>query len=79
MLRQLDLQDGDYVVKQYREGPATNHLRIMNTHHHEQYWILGLTHRELRDVGNFSVYRRLGAKSQFIFVSGKRHPKDPGP
>ena len=78
VLQRLDLQDGDSVVKQFREGPANSHLRILNTRDGEQYWTLGLTHQEKRDLGQFSVYRRVGTKSLFVFVSGNRHPKDPG-
>ena len=78
VLQRLDLQDGDSVVKQFREGPANSHLRILNTRDGAQYWTLGLTHKEKRDLGQFSVYRRVGTKSLFVFVSGNRHPKDPG-
>jgi hypothetical protein len=79
VLRRLQLAKGDSIIEQFREGPANSHLRIMNSQQGEQFWTLGLTHREKRDKGDFSVYRRVGAKSQFVFVSGRRHPRDPGP
>ena len=74
----LQLAPGDGRVRQYRPGPEGGHERIMETGNGVQYWTLGLSHRERRDVGNYSVYRRVGASSRFEFVSGRRHPKDPG-
>ena len=74
----LDLAPGDGGVVQYRPGPEGGHERILQSRNGVQYWTLGLTHRERRDVGNYSVYRRVGASNRFEFVSGRRHPKDPG-
>lgn len=78
VLRRLILSPGDGGVKQYRAGPENTHERVMVSRNGVQYWTLGLTHREKRDAGDFSVYRRDGHKSKFDFVNGRRHPKDPG-
>ena len=74
----LHLAPGDGGVRQYRPGPEGGHERIMATRNGVQYWTLGLSHRERRDAGRYSVYRRVGASSRFEHVSGLRHPKDPG-
>jgi hypothetical protein len=78
VIRHLGLAQRDATVKQNREGPANTHVRIMTSSHGEQFWTLGLTHRERRDKGAFSVYRRIGATNTFVHVSGERHPRDPG-
>lgn len=78
VLRHLGLEAGE-TVSQYRSGPENSHERIMVTSRNRQFWTLGLTHRERRDLGRFSVYRRDGAKNRFVYTAGLRHPKDPGP
>jgi hypothetical protein len=76
VLTRLDPGNPPGSAEQYRPGPENSHVRIIMARS-EQYWTLGLSHREKRDAGNFSVYRRDGQSNRFIFVSGKRHPKDP--
>lgn len=61
-------------VSQYRSGPENGHKRIMKAGK-EQFWTLGLTHRDKRDRGEFSVYRRNGGSSKFTHVSGQRRPE----
>ncbi len=72
----LNLDPGDGGVEQSRPTSENSHYRIMTTRNNVQYWTLGLSHRELRDQGKYSVYRRVGAKNQFTFVSGKKLPDD---
>jgi hypothetical protein len=79
VLRRLGLDADDGGVRQYRVGPENSHERIMLSRKGRQLWTLGLTHQARRDAGDFSVYRRIDCKSRFEHVSGRRHPKDPGP
>lgn len=78
VLSRLNLAPGDGSVRQFRLGSENSHERSMVSGSNVQWWTLGLTHKERRDAGNFSVYRRTGANT-FVLVSGLRHPKDPGP
>lgn len=73
VLRHLHLAQA-VSVSQYRSGPENSHKRIMKAGK-EQFWTLGLTHREKRDRGEFSVYRRDGNSNKFTHVSGQRRPE----
>jgi hypothetical protein len=77
VLSRLGLAADDGSVNQYRVGSENSHERVMVSGKGIQLWTLGLSHQERRDAGNYSVYRRDGAKSRFTFVGGRRHPKDP--
>lgn len=73
----LDARDGRGIQYQTSDGHA--HKRVIVTQNRVHYWTLGLSHRERRDVGHYSVYRREGGSNRFTFVSGERDPNDPGP
>jgi hypothetical protein len=77
VLRRLQLDADDGGVKQYRSGPENSHKRIMKTRKGCQFWTLGLTHKEKRDKGQFSVYERDGGSNRFTHVSGVKHPAHP--
>ena len=75
VLKRLKLV-GNSTVEQARPGPENSHVRIMFTSDGVCYWTNGLTHKEKRNTGQFTVYRRIGA-NKFEHVSGIRHKKDP--
>ena len=68
---------GNPTVEQRRPSSENSDVRIMKTSDGFCYWTNGLTHDKLRKAKKFTVYRRIGGKSQFEHVSGIRHKKDP--
>ncbi|RVT84314.1 hypothetical protein DXV76_11550 [Rhodobacteraceae bacterium CCMM004] len=63
-------------VWQGRDTPANTHRRIMWSDQGD-LWTDGLSHRERRDRGEYSVYLRDGAKNRFTHVSGHKLKEDP--